>query len=245
MKKWIFLMAMVFVVYFINAAHAALIDRGGGLIYDDVLNVTWLQDANYVNTTGYDDELRGYNTDGRLYWHEAVAWAENLVFYDSVRDVNWDDWRLPRTLPVNGNYYTYDRSYDGSTDNGYNISATGSAYPGSTASEMAYMFYNNLGNVGYFGVNGYNPMPNYGLSNTGPFIYIEDTYPYWSGTEYIPDSAEAWQFHFGYGFQWERNKGGGLMVGAVRAGDVPIPGAVWLLGSGLIALVGLRRRLKR
>ena len=27
------------------ASQAALIDRGGGLIYDDVLNVTWLQDA--------------------------------------------------------------------------------------------------------------------------------------------------------------------------------------------------------
>ena len=29
-----------------NTASAALTDRGGGLIYDDVLNVTWLQNAN-------------------------------------------------------------------------------------------------------------------------------------------------------------------------------------------------------
>ena len=29
------------------------------------------------------------------------------------------------------------------------------------------------------------------------------------------------------------------------ANVVPIPGAVWMLGSGLIALVGLRRRLKK
>jgi len=35
--------------------------------------------------------------------------------------------------------------------------------------------------------------------------------------------------------------------GAVNSGQsfVPIPGAVWLLGSGLIALVGLRRKLKK
>ena len=26
--------------------------------------------------------------------------------------------------------------------------------------------------------------------------------------------------------------------------EVPIPGAVWLLGSGLIGLVGIRRKLK-
>jgi hypothetical protein len=29
---------------------AAMVDRGGGMIYDDVLNVTWLQDANFAAT---------------------------------------------------------------------------------------------------------------------------------------------------------------------------------------------------
>lgn len=29
-----------------SSANAALVDRGGGLIYDTILNVTWLQDAN-------------------------------------------------------------------------------------------------------------------------------------------------------------------------------------------------------
>ena len=41
--------------------------------------------------------------------------------------------------------------------------------------------------------------------------------------------------------QW---RGGGNNIGYIVEFDaVPIPGAVWLLGSGLIALVGLRRRL--
>jgi len=44
-----------------GAAQATLIDRGGGLIYDDVLNITWLQDANYAMTSGYD-------ADGRMNW---------------------------------------------------------------------------------------------------------------------------------------------------------------------------------
>ena len=34
------------------------------------------------------------------------------------------------------------------------------------------------------------------------------------------------------------------LVVAVRADAVPIPGAVWLLGSGLLGLVGIRRRKK-
>ncbi|MDP2823739.1 MAG: hypothetical protein Q8O52_13825, partial [Sulfuritalea sp.] len=33
-----------------GVAQAALNDRGGGLIYDDVLNITWLADANYAAT---------------------------------------------------------------------------------------------------------------------------------------------------------------------------------------------------
>lgn len=36
-----------------GGAQAALWDRGNGMIYDDVLNVTWLQDANYAKTSGY------------------------------------------------------------------------------------------------------------------------------------------------------------------------------------------------
>ena len=37
-------------------SNSSLIDRGGGLIYDTVLDVTWLQDANYAFTSEYDDD---------------------------------------------------------------------------------------------------------------------------------------------------------------------------------------------
>ncbi|MDP2030962.1 MAG: PEP-CTERM sorting domain-containing protein [Thiobacillus sp.] len=70
-----------------GAAQAALHDRGGGLIYDDDLNVTWLQDANYAQTSGY--------TNGPKSWSIAATWVANLSYYDSVRDVTYTDWRLP------------------------------------------------------------------------------------------------------------------------------------------------------
>ncbi len=70
-------------------ASAALIDRGGGLFYDTVLDVTWLQDANYAQTVGFTPS--GFIDD----WATAVAWVEGVEYYDSVRDVIWDDWRLP------------------------------------------------------------------------------------------------------------------------------------------------------
>lgn len=64
-------------------AHASLIDRGGGLIYDDALNITWLKDANYAKTSGYD-------ADGLMNWSEATFWATRVLNYGGYRD-----WRLP------------------------------------------------------------------------------------------------------------------------------------------------------
>ena len=117
-----------------GAAQAALHDRGGGLLYDDVLNVTWLQDANYAKTSGYD-------ADGLMDWSAANVWATNLFYHDSVRGADWNDWRLARNGPV-GSDWNYAFSYDGSTDSGYNIT--------SPKSELAYMYYANLGLKGYY-----------------------------------------------------------------------------------------------
>jgi len=82
MKKLVVLM----LVFISGAAQAALFDRGGGFIYDDVLDVTWTKNPN-INSF--------------MNWDESVAWADSLSFYDGVRDVTWDDWRLP-SMDVNG-----------------------------------------------------------------------------------------------------------------------------------------------
>lgn len=87
-----------------GAAQAAMHDRGGGLIYDDVLNVTWLQDASYGAGSPYDNGQSA--TDGRMYWDNATAWATNLSYYDTVQNVTYDDWRLPKTMYYSGGYMT-------------------------------------------------------------------------------------------------------------------------------------------
>ncbi len=151
-KLPVFLFASL--VGFVEQGNATLWDRGGGLIYDDVLDVTWLQDANHAKTSGYDD-------DGKMTWAEATAWADQLVY------AGYDDWRLPRTGPVDGVAFNYSGpDYDGSRDAGYNVSAPGSAYPGSLGSEMAYLYYNTLGNLAFKAVNGTFPQPGHGLVNT-------------------------------------------------------------------------------
>ena len=54
-------------------ANATLWDRGNGLIYDDVLNITWLQDANYAMTSNYDP-------DGEIHWQDAMDWVDQLTY---------------------------------------------------------------------------------------------------------------------------------------------------------------------
>ena len=90
MKKLpVFQFVVVLVFGIIGKINAAHIDRGGGLIYDSYQNITWLQNANYANTSGYDDALYGYNTNGWMFWKATVEWANGLEYYDSIRDVAW------------------------------------------------------------------------------------------------------------------------------------------------------------
>lgn len=98
MKKFLlFLYAIAMLTLYNGYSYATLIDRGGGLVYDMVLDITWLQDAKYVQTSGDHWYFA-------LTWHDARTYVSNLVYYDSVRDVFWDDWRLPSALNIDGTW---------------------------------------------------------------------------------------------------------------------------------------------
>jgi hypothetical protein len=219
-----------------GAAQASLIDRGGGLIYDTDLNVTWLQDANYAKTSGYD-------ADGRMAWQAAVDWAANLSYYDSVRNVTYSDWRLPSVSPVNGVSFIYSNyATNGSSDLGYNIT--------SHNSELAYMFYVNLGNPGYYTssgtVSGCYVSPSKCLDYTASFSNLQSDV-YWSGSEYTPYPGypgAAWDFFMDFGLQEGDGKGRESYAWAVRPGDVaavPEAQTYALILAGL-GLVGWRAR---
>lgn len=97
MIKRIFLLFITpFIVFALCASsQALLIDRGSGLIYDTDRDITWLQDANYAKTSGFD-------ADGLMTWSDAMNWAETLSYFDSARGVFWNDWRLPTALNQDG-----------------------------------------------------------------------------------------------------------------------------------------------
>src|SRR5215510_7818060 len=116
-------------------SYAALYDRGGGLIYDSVLNITWLQDASLAGSP--------------MHWNDAEAWVSGLT-YDGI-----GGWRLPTLTPVaGGTHWNFNASYDGSTDYGYNISYPGGASAGFTGNELAYLFFVDLGNLALYKTDG-------------------------------------------------------------------------------------------
>jgi len=219
-------------------AQAGLVDRGGGMLYDTVLNVTWLQDANYAKTSNYD-------ADGRMTWTQANTWANNLNYggYSS-------GWRLARNTPVNGTQsgWNYAYSLNGSTDVGYNII--------STFSELSYMYYVNLGLKGYYSASGAY-QPDFGVNGNGTYGGQKDvglvrnlqSDVYWSSTAYAPSPAvSAWGFNAYHGVQGYGLQSDEFFAWAVRDGDVtvvPVPGSVALLAGGLALLRVVTRRRGR
>jgi len=142
-----------------STASAELHDRGGGLIYDDVLDVTWLQDAAYQVTINAPN----VDANGKMTWQDATDWVGTLVYHDPVRNVDWDDWRLPKMQPVNGVAFDLVHMCNGSTDNGYNIT--------DPASELSYMYHVNLGGVSLNDAN-CNLQFGAGIADPSPFTGI-------------------------------------------------------------------------
>lgn len=106
-----------------------------------------------------------------------------------------------------------------------------------SGSVMGNLFYNTLGNLSG------------NLSNTGPFSNIQLSTQYWSATVGPDEGRPGERFVFGMkdGSQGAVGSGFTRYAWAIHTGNVsavPIPAAVWLFGSGLIALMGLARNKK-
>ena len=210
---------------FSGAAQASLLDRGSGMIYDDALNLTWLKDANYSKTSGYD-------ADGLMTWAEADTWARTL----NISGIT--GWRLPATVDFGNDGCNWSEPWlgHGSTDCGYSVS--------DDSSEMAHLFHITLQN------NAWNTYPwasneANGLLNTGIFDNIQP-YFYWSETVYAlpPDSRRFFSFGTGLQRQAPLYENMSIYAWAVRDGDVaiPEPGSAVLMGLAIGVLAVSRTR---
>lgn len=205
-------------------ASATLHDRGSGLIYDDVLHATWLQDTTFAHTSGFD-------TDGLMNWADAKAWAASVVVNDATRNTTWDDWRLPRVGPIDGIALKRDFATDGTSEVGYNIRATNN--------ELPHIYYETLGNSAI-----HPPLP-----VSGPFLNIPAVWVwgqwYWTETTYPFTSApSAYYFDFLNGMQNVSDYSNQHYTWVLRDGDVgpvPEPSSVGLMLVGMVAILRWRK----
>lgn len=238
-----------------TSANAALLGRdlngsAGSFeaYYDTVLDITWLANANLAQTSTFG--VSGINANGRMEWDTANNWitAMNAASYLGI-----SDWRLPAMYDIGNDGCTLNSyaSYNGG-DCGYNVVSTGPQ-----ASELASLFHATLGNLAYYTTSGaVNPAcvgcPKW--QNTAPFSNLGASNFYWFGQEtttdsfgddYGPTAYYAWYFGPSGAQRPQDKEGSFYNAWAVFDGDVqvvPVPAAVWLFGSAMALLAGIRRK---
>jgi hypothetical protein len=196
--------------------------------YDTTLDITWLADAGYAQTSGYDD-------DNRMTWDEAQIWIGTL---NASTYLGVTDWRLPQVF--DSGLAGCDFSVGG-TDCGWNVDTR--------TGEMASLFYDTLDNRSFFDTDGNLLQDNSSPRNTGPFLNMPSFYT-WADTESATNAGEAWYFHLGAGTQNDADMTLERATWAVRSGDIaasviPIPATFWLFASALAGLGWLRGRRNR
>ena len=200
-----------------SAYVAAVIAASGGVIHDSPnINDTPQNSGTY--TLSANDFLTSDIYAGRMTWFGAKAWV-NYLNYTNYAGTN--TWRLPFTVDPGAAYQPFQHVFAESEE-----------------------LFNQLGKV-----SGCN-LTTCHNSNFDIFSNLKDA-AFWSLTEYSLNADYAWGFYtvssHGYG-SFPSNKWGVVNSFAVSPGQigalsaVPVPGAVWLLGSGVMGLVGLRRR---
>ncbi len=143
-----------------------------------------------------------------------MNWADANTWAANLVLGGYNDWRLPTNLTV--------------VDVGHYESV----------SEMGHLFYADLGADGNT-LTIYTNSKNYAL-----FSNIK-AYSYWWGSEDPTNPNYAWYFPKCAACQGYTDKNNQSYAWAVRPGDVaavPVPGAVWLFGSGLMGLLSFTRK---
>lgn len=251
-------------------APAALFDRGNGLVYDDVLNVTWTKDANLFKTLADDsgnptnfaqkiiDANGGVINNTPNYWNSSGVY--NLSLYDflpqsnnsiaSEGELHW--WAAQAFIG-----YLNNTNYSGFNNWRLPSLASIQTISGNFQSELTYMYKVNLGlmdnytTIGdyysSFGIFGNAFGMGYAHPETVGPINNFQTRGYWLSDENVIP-AYAWAVDTFNGSLGYTGKAGlPLYAWAVRDGDVaavPAPPAIWLFASGL-GLFTLNRHVKK
>lgn len=183
MKNATLLLALASSVLMLPAADAALVPSADGLtVYDTVLHVTWLANANLAGTPAGRFGLDKITANGAMDYSIAVQWVAALNAMDGgIGYLGHNDWQLPATPAI-------DASCSSTGPNGNSFGT------GCMNSAMGSLFYESLA-LQY--PNTAVPIPN---DLTGPFSNIQP-YLYWSDTSSSDASKGYLTFSFNTGWQ--------------------------------------------
>ncbi|MBY0579361.1 MAG: DUF1566 domain-containing protein [Burkholderiales bacterium] len=231
-----------------SAAQASLTGNGNGLVYDNVANLTWLQDANLFGTMSAADpslvskiiaavpsvvnmsniyspsgvytlSSADFGQGGLLDWFGGKAWVGYL---NSINYRGYNAWSLPAADPSCGVSFNCTNSQLGSL-----FASLGGVAGKSIAT---------VHNAGY-----------------SLFRNVQSSL-YWSGTEYASSPDNAWVFDNGNGNQSANTKTNQYYAWwAVLPGNfsaptmavVPEPGQWALMLAGFALMGAIARRGKR
>lgn len=200
-----------------GSAQATLFDRGGGLIFDDDLGITWMANAS-LSVTSTFGASGIINPTGTMSWLTAQNWIDAM---NAQSYLGFSNWRLPDTL--------YPDPMCTAVSGGHNCSG----------SEMGHLFYSELGGLAGHDIAAIHNA-NYAL-----FEGIQSN-QYWSRTLFTQNAPNdnAWVFFFPGGVQQTIAIENVNAVWAVRDGDVlprnvPEPTSFGLVALGLLGLGGL------
>lgn len=222
--------------------------RGQNVVYSSVSNVTWIADTNLLGSMmksqGYAQIVNAIiaaspwvmdtpnvyaGNDGRYFISSAdfstdisaitygqTSWFGAKAFINYLNSINYagsSQW----SIPTAGDYPQYGQP---TIDN-----------------QFTELYYSELGGT----YRGFHP-------DQGPFLGLfarEFTKLYWFDTEYVETFPnKAWLFGEdgaqGISFKKFTFYAWAFTPGQISA--VPVPSAIWLMGSGLLGLLGLKRR---
>lgn len=190
----------------------------GKALYDACLDVTYLSDAALPATLPLG--VAGIEANGTMNWPTAKAWIQAL---NASNHLGFADWRLPTVRPQNGTSFQLNgtelESHTGRIDLGHNISNAGTRYAGSTASELPFLFYNQLGGVGEYDIAGVQRTD---LSRNAALPYFRNLAQpaaHWTAESYGSTGAYAFDFRFGTQYAYDAGSWR-FAVLVVRDGDV-------------------------